>query len=228
MIQKNRSRKTPKETVRREAFEVAISKEELNALPTEKFSGEIIVVEDEEGARLASEELSKAGIIGFDTETKPAFQKGQINKIALLQLATPAKCFLIRLCKLGLPDNIKSILEDENLRKVGLSIKDDFHSMAKICSLQPAGFIDLQEFVKRFLITDASLTKIHAIVRGKRISKSQQLSNWEAPVLTPKQQEYAALDALACINILSRLESGEFIPESSPYYHPVSQPEQHK
>lgn len=207
-------------------FEIAISKDRLNELPAEKYSGEIVVIDDLPMADIAAEELSHAAIIGFDTETKPAFQKGQINKVALLQLATENKCFLIRLSKIGLPDNIKALLENPKLKKVGLSIKDDFHSLAKISDLHPDGFLDLQSFVKEFMISDCSLTKIHAIIFGKRISKSQQLTNWEAGTLTEKQKEYAALDALACVNIYNHLISGNFIPEESPYIiHPCQQEE---
>lgn len=183
----------------------SISKEELNALPVEVYDGEIVVVDSPEGVARAAEVLRAAPLIGFDTETKPAFRKGQLNNVALLQLATPEVAFLIRLCVIGLPAEIKVILEDENICKVGLSIKDDFHSLARIGTLNPAGFIDLQEYVRRFGITDSSLTKIHGLVFGRRISKSQQLSNWEAPVLTPAQQRYAALDARACISIISAL-----------------------
>lgn len=204
-------------------FEVSISKEELNALPIEKFVGEIIVIDDKQAVADIVKELREAPVVGFDTETKPAFQKGQINRVALLQLSTESKCYLVRLSKIGLPDEIKQFLEDKNVVKVGLSIKDDFHSLSKLGQLNPDGFIDLQEFVKEFQISDCSLTKINAIVFGRRISKSQQLTNWEAPLLTQKQQEYAALDAQSCVNIYNYLKSGNFIPSSSVYYKEICQ-----
>lgn len=204
-------------THEQENFEIKISKEELSALQPEKFAGEIIVVDTLDGALNAVSELQHEELIGFDSETKPAFQKGRINHVALLQLSTTSKSYLFRLSKIGLIEEIKSILENENLLKVGLSIKDDFHNLAKLSPINPKGFIDLQDYVKRFGISDCSLTKIHAIIFGKRISKSQQLTNWEAQVLTPRQQEYAALDALACINIYRALNNGDFNPEKSIY-----------
>lgn len=206
-----------KDNIQRENFEISISKEELAKLPAAKFEGEIVVVDTEEDAVQAINELEKAIIVGFDTETKPAFQKGHINYVALLQLATESRSFLIRLSKIGLHPRVKEFLENENILKVGLSIKDDFHNLNKIGTISPRGFIDLQEYVKQFNISDCSLTKIHSIVFGKRISKSQQLTNWEAPSLTRKQQEYAALDALACVYIYKTLTSGNFKPEVSPY-----------
>lgn len=200
--------------------EISISKEQLASLPAETFGGEITVVDSREGLDLIIPVLENAPILGFDTETKPNFKKGQVNKIALLQLSTPETSFLIRISHIGLPDNLKRVLENPEIFKVGLSIKDDFHGLAKICEIHPDGFLDLQDYVKEFKFTDCSLTKIHAIIFGKRISKGQQLSNWEAPTLTRKQQEYAALDALACINIYNELHSGRFVPEESPYRHP--------
>lgn len=197
---------------------ISISKEKLNTLPIARFEGEIVVVDTLEDAREAIQELEKLPIVGFDTETKPTFQKGKFHNVALLQLASDSKCYLIRLSKIGLPDEVKKFLENEDILKVGLSIKDDFHSLNKLRPLKPEGFIDLQEYSKEFGITDCSLTKIHAIILGKRISKTQQLSNWEAFELTSKQQQYAALDAVACVNLYNYLSSGKFKPEDSPYW----------
>ena len=83
--------------------------------------------------------------------------------------------------------------------------------------LDPQGFIDLQEYVKYFHISDISLQKIYAIIFGERISKTQRLTNWEAPTLTEAQQTYAAIDAWACLRLYRRLRSGNFHPDESPY-----------
>ena len=91
----------------------------------------------------------------------------------------------------------------------------------------PDGFIDLQQFVKEYAIRDLALSKIYGIIFDQRISKSQRLSNWEAPVLTEGQQIYASIDAWACLRIYNRLRSGEFHPEDSPYRYVPEDPEQH-
>lgn len=202
---------------REDNFEVCISKEEMANLPTEKFEGEIVVVSSPEDVPEVVRELKEAPMVGFDTETKPAFKKGQINNVALIQLSTENKCFLVRLSQIGFPAEIKEYLEDGAYAKVGLSIKDDFHNLSKLEEFHPQGFTDLQEYVRKFKISDSSLTKVHSIIFGKRISKSQQLTNWEAPTLTRKQQQYAALDAYACVNIYNHLKSGAFDPRLSPY-----------
>lgn len=204
-------------------FTTYITKEELNSLPVQTYTGKIVVVSSPETAAKAIDELKRAPFVGFDTETKPNFKKGISNKVALLQLSTDTKCFLIRLSKIGITDEIKQYLEDENHLKIGLSIKDDFLNLAKLRPLSPKGFIDLQELVKEYEIKDISLTKINAIVFGKRISKGQQLSNWEAPSLSEKQKKYAALDAAACVHLYNELKSGNFNPKESRFYRELEE-----
>lgn len=197
---------------------VTITKEELITLPVASFKGKITLVDSEEDAVRATAILKASNIIGFDTETRPSFKKGKINNVALIQLATREECFLFRINHIGFPDCLKSLLEDSQPLKIGLSIHDDFHNLNKLYQLAPNGFIDLQTFVKNYLIADNSLTKIYALLFGERISKGQRLTNWEAHDLSSGQQQYAALDAVACIEIYEHLIAGKFIPQDSPYY----------
>lgn len=203
-------------------YHVSIPKEELSSLPIYHYSGGIQVVNTLEEAEKAIAELRNESIVGFDTETRPNFKKGNQNKVALVQLSTHKKSYLFRLCKIGIPHSLQSFLEDSQITKIGLSIHDDFHNLKILReNINPAGFIDLQPFVKDFMIADNSLTRIFAILFGKRISKSQQLSNWEADELTLHQQSYASLDAMACLNIYDYLKAGKFTPEESKYYKPI-------
>lgn len=198
-------------------MKISISKEQLAALPAASYTGEIVVVDDPEGADRAVADLRRRGVIGFDTETRPAFRKGQLHNVALLQLYAHEVCYLFRLNKIGLPESLKQLLEDPGVVKVGLSTHDDFHNLRRQYELEPAGFVELQNYVGRWHIADLSLTKINGILFGERLSKSQRLSNWEAETLTPSQQAYAALDAVACVRIYEHLEAGRFDPEASPY-----------
>lgn len=204
---------------------VSISKAELALLPAATYHGRIHLVDRSEDVEAAAEALRNAELIGFDTETRPSFKKGQSYQVALMQLSTPTDCYLIRLNMIGLPQQIKDILEDPDKIKIGVSLHDDFHNLHKIYTLEPQGFIDLQPYVKDYLIADNSLSRIYAILFGKRISKSQRLTNWEAQHLTISQQAYAAFDALSCIEIYKYLEGGKFNPEESPYYQAVLPPE---
>lgn len=196
---------------------VSISKEQLADLPVENFTGKIEVIDKLEQVISAVEEIRSAEIIGFDTETRPSFKKGQYYNVALIQLCTPKKCYLFRTNLIGFPDELMSLLEDPTLLKVGLSIHDDFHNLRKLTDFQPASFIDLQSFVKNFKIADNSLSRLYAILFGKRISKSQRLTNWESTPLTESQKNYAALDAYACISIYNFLKEGRFDPLKSQY-----------
>lgn len=200
---------------------VSIDKEKINEMPVAEYgSGNIYVVEAMSQVNAAVAHLRKFPLIGFDTETRPSFKRGEHHKLALIQLATPSDCFLFRINKLkSIPLKLKEYMEDPGCAKVGLSTPDDINQMQRVTRMRPAGFIEIQKMVKEFSITDLSLQKIYAILFGQKISKGQRLTNWEADELTPSQQRYAAIDAWACIDIYNLLKSGEFIPEQSPYYH---------
>ncbi len=196
---------------------ISISKEQLAGLPTMVYPGAVTVVDDPATARTAVRALNREGIVGFDTETRPSFRKGQRHNVALMQISTHERCFLFRLNKIGISEELKNFLENPAIIKIGLSIHDDFNALHRNCEVACEGFIELQQYVKRFGIKDISLQKIYAIIFGERISKSQRLTNWEAETLTPGQQAYAALDAWACLRIYDYLQADEFDPESSPY-----------
>lgn len=196
---------------------ITISKEQLAKLPAASFSGNIRLIDQPEMISEAIADLRKAEIIGFDTETRPSFKKGHIYTVSLLQLSTMSTCYLFRLNRIGLHPELIDILQDEHLLKVGVSIHDDFHSLHRLAPIEPAGFIDLQQYVKPYRISDNSLSRIYAILFGERISKGQRLTNWEAENLTTAQQSYAALDAQACIRIYNHLKHGAFYPYTSPY-----------
>jgi ribonuclease D len=184
---------------------LTITKQELAELEKVNFEGEIYIIDHPAEVDNAVAYLSTKSALGFDTETKPAFKRGQVNNVALLQLATEDECFLFRLNKIGYPESLEKLLCNESVKKIGLSLRDDFAALRKRTGKKPQNFIDLQLFVDKFGIEDNSLQKIYAIIFGKKISKSQRLSNWEAAELTPAQQSYAAIDAWACLKIYNYL-----------------------
>ncbi len=197
---------------------IAIGKDAVAAMPIVTYEGGITVVDTPEMAHVAFRELTRARVIGFDTETRPSFQKGRFYKVSLMQLSTEDHCFLIRLNRLGISEGLRAILENPEIIKIGASVHDDFSVLRRLCpNLDPQGFIDLQEYVKYFGIHDMSLQKMYAIVFGEKISKAQRLTNWEAETLTPAQQMYAAIDAWACLKLYRHLRSGAFHPDESPY-----------
>lgn len=187
-------------------YKAKITKEEINALPVTGFEGEITVVDRPSQVGRAVEALRGHDLIGIDTETKPSFTKGQHHKVALVQLATEEHCFLFRLNKLGFPAALEELLADKNVKKVGLSLHDDMTALCRRRRFKPAGIIDLQSIARDYGIMELGLQKMYAIIFGEKMSKAQQLSNWENDALTPAQQRYAATDAWACLKIYRRLK----------------------
>lgn len=186
-----------------------ITKEEISILPVEEFAGRIIVIQTKAEADKAVEYLMKYNLVGFDTETRPSFKKGQYYKVSLIQISTDDTCFLFRLNYIGFPESLKQFVSSPEVTKIGLSLRDDFGALRKRSSVEPVNFIDLQSIVGSYGIDAASLQKIYAILFKKKISKGQRLSNWEADVLTEPQKKYAALDAWACLTIYKHLNNHE-------------------
>ncbi len=170
-------------------------------MPKETFPGRIFTITTEADADKAVGYLMKETVLGIDTETRPSFRKHVENKVALLQVSTHDTCFLFRLNRTGMTDSLVRLLEDANITKVGLSLKDDLRTLKLRHKFNPGRYIELQEEVKEIGIQDASLQKIYANLFGKMISKRQRLSNWEADIMTDAQKSYAAIDAWACIMI---------------------------
>lgn len=200
-------------------YAISIDKQTINQMPVVTFPGRIHVIYAVSQVKSAVMALRSAHIVGFDTETRPSFKRGEHHKVALLQLSTDTDAFLFRANHMGIPAPLKDFLEDKTITKVGLSTTDDFHQLAHVSDAHPAGFVELQQLVKQFDIADMSLQKIYAILFQQKISKGQQLTNWEAPQLSEAQQRYAAIDAWACLRIYNYLKTGQFVPEESPYYH---------
>jgi ribonuclease D len=172
-----------------------ILKEEINELPIRSFPGTIYMIDDLEGVEKAFEILQNEKILGFDTETKPSFKKGVKHKVALLQLSTEDKAFLFRLNKIGFNGKLVYLLRSPDILKVGVSIHDDIRNLRKRRDFKPEGFLELQTFVQNYGIQDISLKKLAAIIMGIKVSKRQQVTNWEAEVLSEEQILYAATDA---------------------------------
>lgn len=183
----------------------SISNDEIGALPLTSFNGTIYVIEKIEDVNFAVNYLKNKSLLGFDTETRPSFSKGKNNPVSLLQLSTSDKAFLFRLNLIGLPTELIKILSSPDILKIGVAIRDDVKILQLVKPFKPAGFIELQDMVDDYGIENISLKKLSAIVLGIRISKSQRLSNWDAPELTEPQKIYAATDAWVSLEIYSRL-----------------------
>lgn len=193
-------------------FEHKFAKELIQWLPVANFDGEVIIVDDLSKVPDSIGYLSKQRYIGVDTEARPSFVRGIRYKTALLQMATESRCYLFRLSTIGLPQEVADIFANPNICKIGLAFKEDLNGLRKHTNFKPANCIDLQSIAGKYGILDLGLQKMFAICFGKKISKSQQLTNWENALLTPEQARYASTDAWATLLIYKELMSTEPLP----------------
>lgn len=187
-------------------FAQHIDKAVIQTLPVTFFEGEVIVVDKPEMVADAAAYLRQHTVLGVDTEARPSFKRGVHYPTALVQIATLERCYLFRLTHVGLPVEIAEIFANPNICKVGLAFKDDITGLRRRRDFKPANCVDLQSMVCKYGIMELGLQKIFAIIFGKKISKSQQLTNWENSHLTPEQARYASTDAWATLSIYFALQ----------------------
>jgi len=177
----------------------------LADLPRVLFPGRIEVIVSERDAERAVKFLMKQLVLGLDTETRPSFKVGRQYQVALLQVCSDEICFLFRLNRIGLPQCLIHLLEDKKITKIGLSWHDDLRSLQQRKQFKAGTFVELQQLAGEMGIVDMSLQKLYANIFGEKISKGQQLTNWEADNLTEAQKLYAATDAWACIRLYNEM-----------------------
>jgi ribonuclease D len=192
-------------------FAPSITKEEIMELPLRQFEGKIVVVDSHASLREATREIMDTEWVGFDTETRPVFVKGQYNPVSLVQVAMEHKAYLFRIQQTGVTDDLLHLLQHPHLSKVGAALRDDIKALQKIKPFEPAAFEDLNLLAKQAGIESEGVRKLTALVLGFRVSKNAQTSNWEADTLSEKQIRYAATDAWVCLEIYKKLKFQGFI-----------------
>lgn len=182
-----------------------ISSDEINALELKKYEGKVNIITTAGDISKALKKITKEKVVGFDTETKPAFKRGEYNHVSLIQIATEKEVFLIRVNITGLTEELIAFLENKNILKIGVALRDDIKDLRKLRDFKPGGFVELNKVVTEIGIESNGLRKLTAIILGFRISKSAQISNWESEKLTDKQIYYAATDAWVCLKMYQEL-----------------------
>ena len=195
-------------------YKISITPEEIEKMEMGSFPGEIVVIDHQGlGFFRALDYLRKQKILGFDTESRPNFSPQHHHYgVALLQLSGPDRAYLFRIKNLKMYKRLFKVLADERVIKVGAAVNDDIHGLQRYCDFKPKSFVDLQRIVWEYGIKDKSVKKMAAIILGVRISKTQQLSNWEAEHLSEAQKKYAATDAWVCREMYERLLASEKHP----------------
>lgn len=193
-------------------FKKTITAEEIQEFPAFVYEGQVVVIDKAEDVDEAARYLSSYSLLGFDTETKPSFKKGETHPVSLLQLATEDRVYLFRLNKCGFLPSLRKLLASTRIIKIGVGIRDDVRLLRRLGEFKAASFVDLQTYVMEFGIEDKSFSKLMAIIFGVKISKRQRTSNWEATILTEPQVRYAATDAWGALQMYKQL-SGEDMPD---------------
>lgn len=184
----------------------SITHEEIQTLPLHAYKGKVSVISDPDKLVRSLKEINKAGPLGFDTETRPAFVKGQRYNVALIQLAAHDKVWLIRLQHTGFVPELVDFFQNDSIHKVGVGLRDDLIALQRLVTFTPRGFVELTQLTKKAGLEVESVKKLTGLLLGFRISKSAQTSNWEAATLTEKQIEYAATDAWVCLQMYKKIE----------------------
>lgn len=186
-------------------FPLSITKDEVMDRPLKSYEGKVVIAADQKSTEQAIAEINQFDVVGFDTEAKPTFQKGQIRNISLIQVATEEKVYLLRTNHIGVIDSLHDLLQNPKIIKVGIGLLDDFNLLDRLRPFEPDGFLDLNDTFQELGAENIGARNLAAMVLGIRISKSAQTSNWEVDQLAQKQIRYAATDAWICLEIHKKL-----------------------
>lgn len=192
-------------------FPTSITKAEVMEKPLAAFEGKVVIAQTDAQINEALDEINQFSAVGFDTEARPTFKKGQIRNVSLIQVATDEKVYLLRLLPAALNDKLIEFLENEDLVKIGIGLNDDYNLLNRLRSFRPQGFLDLNKEVAELGAQSIGARNLAAMILGIRISKSAQTSNWENQTLTPKQIRYAATDAWICLEIYQQLRNWGYL-----------------
>ena len=181
-----------------------ISREEMNELPIRRYEGDVCLVETSRDLEDAAADIQAEGVVGFDTETRPAFRVGEKHLPALAQAATARKVYLLPLQRLDCSAVLAPLLAAPGVHKAGISMADDLKQLKLLFHFEEAGVLDLGHVAKRHGLKQTGLRNLTGIFLGTRIPKGAKTTNWALPRLSAQQVTYAATDAWACRELYLR------------------------
>ena len=188
-----------------------VSKEDVSKYPLIDFNGTIHLIENLKDVSGCFKKISKASIIGFDTETKPSFKRGVYYDVSLVQLSVDDDVYLFRINKIGLIQELTDVFSNPDIVKIGIDIKNDLLGLQKLKKFNPLNFIDLNQLAKKNNFESIGAVKLTIMLLGCRISKKQRLSDWNVDVFTDQQKKYAAIDAWICPKIFNKFKHKNYL-----------------
>jgi len=176
-------------------FPTTIAKEQVNALPLARYEGPIQVVSRPREVHDAVDYLRDEALVGFDTESRPSFRRGDNHPVALLQIAGAERVYLFQLQLLDQLEPVLALLADPAIRKAGVAIRDDIRKLQELGEFAPRNFVEIADFSRHLDVNNTGLRNLSAMFLGYRVSKGAQVTNWARPDLSQSQISYAATDA---------------------------------
>lgn len=173
----------------------SITKAEINEKPLLEYTGSYSLIRSDEGLQEVLADVKAETVLGFDTETRPAFRKGESYLPSLLQLGGESHVWMFQLQKLSDLKPLFAVLADPKIVKTGVAIKRDVQELKDLEPFEAAGFKDVGKMAEKLMFRNTGLRPLSALLLEGRISKGAQVSNWATDVLSQKQETYAATDA---------------------------------
>ena len=190
----------PPETARR------ISREEMIELPIRRYEGSVRLVAAPPDLQRAMEDIGQESVVGFDTETRPAFRPGESYPPSLVQFATAGAVYLLQVQQQDYSAAMREIFSSAKVIKAGVSVTDDLRNLKKLFEFEERAVVDLGKVAKRHGLKQTGVRNLAGIFLGTRIPKGAKTTNWAARRLTPQQIAYAATDAWACRELYLRFK----------------------
>jgi ribonuclease D len=190
----------PAETARR------ISREEVSDLPIRRYEGSVHLVVAPADLQRAMQDIRQEGVVGFDTETRPAFRSGESYLPSLVQFATADAVYLVQVQQQDYSAALREIFSSDRIIKAGVSVNDDLRNLKRLFEFEESAVVDLGKVAKRHGLKQTGVRNLAGIFLGARIPKGAKTTNWAARRLTPQQITYAATDAWACRELYLRFK----------------------
>ena len=188
-----------------------ISREEMSELPIRRYEGPVHVVAGHPDLRHAMQDILQESVVGFDTETRPAFRPGESYLPSLAQFATAGAVYLVQVQQQELFGAMREILSSETIIKVGVSVTDDMRNLKKLFEFDERAVVDLGKVAERHGLKQTGVRNLAGIFLGARIPKGAKTTNWAARRLTPQQIAYAATDAWVCRELYLRFRELQMV-----------------
>jgi ribonuclease D len=175
-----------------------ISREDMARLPIRRYEGRVCTVETPHELEQAAADLRSETAVGLDTETRPAFRKGEHHLPALVQVATARAVYLFPLRHREVFPVLAELLSQARIVKAGVSLADDLRALKRVFPFEEKSILDLGRVARSAGLGQTGVRNLAGMFLGFRIPKGTKTSNWARRDLSSAQIAYAATDAWAC------------------------------